>query len=201
MKRIILFLAVALSVSACRTPEQAAQRHLKRAIKLDPTIVSKLITDTTVKGVANGNVDIKTPESSGEFNFDDQKFKKYVDSMLLIGKNPYEYYDGYNHAIEFKPNVYNHTDSNVVIDVAKDSKGKYFINYKVKPKIVNVPVSVPYEVKVKVPGKTITLEVDKPAYKYIWFWALCALSLLALFLWLKGSKPVLYIQEKIKGAK
>lgn len=180
----MIIIASLLCLTACRTPQQLAQRYLKKAIKLDSTVVQNYRLDTVIKGVAKGNIIVKTPESEGEFDFNCDSIAK----LLAEYKSK-----------ELKPGeVLLFSDSNINVSAKKDTAGNFKIKYKFKPKYINVPVRIPYEVKVSVPGKTIRIEVDKPAYKYIWFWVLSSFLLLAVILLLRKSKPVVYIQEKFK---
>lgn len=172
--------------ASCSTPEKLAQKYIKKAIKLDPSVLKNYRVDTLISGIAEGNVKIKTPGANGEFGmFNCDSIKNELDSMKAdkLGKKE----------------VLVRQDSNINVSVTKDANGKYKIKYEIKPKYIYVPVKVPYQVKVSVPGKTIRVEVDKPFYKYIWFYILCSIIALESFLLLKKSKPVVYIQEKLKS--
>lgn len=185
--KLTLF-AMLLSIvcfTSCRTPQQAAQRYLRKAIEKDPSVVGKYTTDTTLKGIAKGTVPVVTPPASGEFSIDSLQgaFDKLKSTTLPAGQ------------------VLLHTDSNITVSVKKAENGKFSLKYDIKPKTIFVPVEVPYEVKVKVPGATIRLEVDRPFYHYRWFYIMLAIILVALFLLLRNTRPVQYVVEKIKGEK
>lgn len=188
MKNLFFILIGLIIFSSCSTPEQLAQKYIKKAIKLDPSVIKNYRLDTLINGIAEGNVTIKTPEVNGELGmFNCDSIKNQLDSMKAdkIGKKE----------------VLVRQDSNITVSVTKDEKGNYKIKYIIQPKYINVPVKVPYQVKVNVPGKEIKIEVDKPFYKYIWFWVLSTFLLLESFLLIKNTKPVIYLTDKISGKK
>lgn len=187
MKNLLLIFATMLLLSSCSTPQQLAQKHLRKAIKLDPNVIKSIKTDTIVKGIAEGIVPVVTPEYNGDFDFDCDSIKNLLNQYqknslpnggVLIGN-----------------------DSNVNISVQKGKDGKFSLNYKVKPKTIYVPVKVPYEVKITVPGKQVNVEVPKKAYTYLWFWIMLSIILLESFLLLKKTSPIVYLTDKIRGSK
>jgi len=170
MKKLAILSLFILAFASCKTVEQRAQRHIRKAIALDPKIISKQKTDTVIKGIAEGVVPVTTPELKGEISFDCDSIKNEFEKLKQAGKPPV---------------IVMGADSNIVLEVTKDKNGKSVAKYTVKPKTIYVPVKVPYEVKVSVPGKAINVPVDRPFYVYKWFWILLALSLLLLFICIK----------------
>ena len=188
MKKLMIMMICALAFASCKTPQQLAQRHLKKALRLDPNVIKEYTLDTTIKGIASGIVPVDVPETKGSFGFDCEALKKQLDSAISANRNA-----------SLKPNdVLVGQDSNVVVTVGKDKNGNYNLNYKTKPKTIYVPVNVPFEVPVKVPGKQINVEVPAPFWKYYWFWILAAVAVLELYLLVKNTKPIMYIKEKLK---
>lgn len=187
MKNYILLLCALCFFTSCSTPQQLAQKHLKKAIKFDPDIIKKQIIDTTITGIAEGTVKIIIPESTGEFDFNCDSLKKALEDAKKSNLNPGQ--------------ILIHQDSNINMSVKQGLDGKFKVKYDVKSKNIYVPVKVPYEVKVSVPGKLIIQTIPQAAWKYWWFWALACIVVLELLLLLKGSKPVLYIQDKLNSNK
>jgi len=167
--KILLYLsfAVIALMAACATPEQIAQRHLKKAIKLDPTIIGRQNLDTLIKDTARGIVDVQTPGMVIEtYGVDMDSLMHVVDSLKAAGK---------------KPEAYIYKDSAVQVSIKKDSQGKVSAAIDVKPQIIKVPVNVPYEKVITVPGKTVKVTEAQPFYTYIWFWVLLALDVLTTY--------------------
>ena len=187
-KLIFLLLSIVIFASSCRTVDEAANRHLRLAIKLNPNIIKNTKTDTTINGVASGKV--LTPEAKGESGFDCDSIKEAYNLLLKTGK---------------KGEVVLHNDSNVKIavstpsaeDAAKGVKPK--LNYTVKPKILEV--KVPYAVKVSVPGKEILVPTDRPFYVYRWFWFMLIIIIIQFIVIFKNTRPVKYVVEKVKSLK
>ena len=168
---VLLLVATSMLFASCLTPKQAAQRHLRKAILLDPTVVSRQYTDTTITGVAEGTVKVSVPGDSGRFDLD-------CDSLINA-----------LHIANMKNEkaVYIYQDTLLSLSVSKSESGKMAVKYDIKPKNIYVPVKVPYKVEVRVPGKQINIPVDRPFYVYKWFWILLAISLLTTYLWLSST--------------
>jgi len=169
MKSLLyLSFSIVALLAACATPEQLAQRHLRRAIKLDPLIIGRQTVDTLIKDTARSIVEIQTPEVSVETSsVDMDSLLQVVDSLKTAGK---------------KPEAYMYKDSTVQVSIKKDGHGKVSAAINVKPQIIRVPVNVPYEKLVTVPGKTVKVTESQPFYTYIWFWGLLAYGVLSTYL-------------------
>jgi len=168
--KVLLYLSFAIIslFAACMTPEQLAQKHLKRAVKLDPTIIARQNVDTLIKDTARAIVAVETPAITVETpGVDMDSLLRVIDSLKTAGQ---------------KPEAYIYKDSAVQVSIKKDRHGKVSAAIDVKPQIIRVPVSVPYEKLVTVPGKTVKVTEPQPFYTYIWFWALLAWGALSTYL-------------------
>lgn len=187
MKLIITFLFLACLLASCtpqhelRRHERKAQRLLSRAIRQDPSIITKQYTDTLIKGHVRYVNDLKTDALQAQSRaFRCDSVMDLLDSMqVLLHKK--------GDSIT-KPQLYLMEDSTMKISVVKDKRGGMSVAVDVKPQTIHVDSLIPYQVEVKVPGKVVEKRVPYPAWKYWWFWALLAYSALATYLFIRQRK-------------
>lgn len=153
--------------SACRAPEQAAQRHLAKAIRLDPNIIQKRILDTLIKGVASGQTTIITPATSSDIKFPCDSLVEVLEKLKASGQKD--------------PVVKLYADSAKSIEVLKKGDNLY-ARFKTPSDTIIKNVNVPYFVRIKVPAEKIIQYKDAPVWSYWWFWILVALNLFFIYL-------------------
>lgn len=156
--------------------QKRAQRKLRKAIKLDPSIITTIYTETTIHDTLRFKDTIKIPEKQLVFVTDnslqkilDQANKKRDSAIILYedAKNKVEYWKDKADKDNFKVTTGKGGDT-VYID---------------KP--------VPYKVTVKVPGKQIPIVTYKKGL--FWYIGLVVfiLIILAIIIWiLKRFTPL-----------
>lgn len=172
---IILLIGICFSFG-CRTPKEQAQRHLKKALRLDPSIIKERTRDTTIFGVAIGKDTTIRKGTSNDVGFDCDSLKALLNSERA--------------KVDAQGNrsTMLYTDSAKSLEVIKSKNGKLFARITTPADTIVKIVKVPYKVEVKVPGETITIYEDKPAYTYFWFWCLC--GVIVVFVYLVISRVV-----------
>lgn len=181
-------MSIIVVFSSCRTVDQAANRHLRLALKLNPNIIKNTTTDTTLSIRIQDSV--KTPDVVGEGVLNCDSIMKAYNKMLADGKTG---------------GVLIHKDNNIEIGVktptpAEAAKGvKPKLYYLIKGKTVYFDIVK--TITIKAPSKTFNVPTDRPFYVYKWFWFMLLAIIILLVVVFKNTKPVQYVIEKVKGTK
>ena len=167
MKPVIILLSFLTLLASCSV-EKRAQRKLKKAIELDPNIVTTVYTETTIKDTIRFKDTIKIPEKKLIF-VTDNSLQNIIDEATRKRDSAITLYEDTKNKVEYWKDKADKDNFKIVTGKGGDT---VFID---KP--------VPYEKTVTVPGKQIT--VTNNVKGFFWWFGLVICILLGLGLILK----------------
>ena len=156
MKYFILIIILFLSLSGCRTAQQRADRHIKKAIRLDPSVIKRIETKFNFRDSIRFQTEIKIPGIDIKKTFDFSAFSR----DLSDGKN-LQVFDSLN----------------IKLSAEVDSLGRLVFNLIRTPEIIRIDSLIYIEKEIIVPGQVVYVRERWKIWRYFEFWVLIAYSL------------------------
>jgi hypothetical protein len=152
-------LLIAVLFFSCKTAEEKALAHIKKAEKLYPGIISHVTTDTTIS--FNINDTLYIPGDTVTVGIPCDSLLSELDKMQ----------DSLNKLGSLKPaTIIVKQQGKNTITASKGSSGGVTVDFTRQRDTIYK--EIPVVKTITVPGKQIAYPVEKAFYKYPWFWLL-----------------------------
>lgn len=174
----ILTLIALCALGSCGTPHAIAERKLRKALRIDPSIIEIFNKDTTLYRLLNIPVVVTAPAVDVESNsFNCDSLKAAIARLRQAGNK------GNDSGIY----IYKDT-SGTSIKVLSKGNGNLAVAFHVPPREIHDTVKVRDTLRITIPARVVKVEVKAPCYTYFWFWGLVAALVLETILFVRTGR-------------